>query len=91
MSTVKDVEDFEGPRQEEDAKSEGDLVYWTFHGYQGGRCWTPRRELETSGFLVNQGINYMTNDSTPSNEIVLETWALPITVLLAVVAYIRNV
>ena len=51
----------------------------------------PRRELETSGFLVNQGINYMTNDSTPSNEIILETWALPITVLLAVVAYIRNV
>ena len=51
----------------------------------------PRRELGTSGFLVSQGINYMTNDSTPSNEIDLETWALPITVLLAVVAYIRNV
>ena len=58
-------------------------------GGDAGRA--PRRELETSGFLVNQGINYMTNDSTPSNEIVLETWALPITVLLAVVAYIRNV
>ena len=49
----------------------------------------PRRKLETSGFLVNQGINYMINDSTSSNEIVLETWALPITVLLAVVAYIN--
>ena len=69
-----------GPRQEEDAKSESDQVYWTCHGY------IPRGEM-----LVNQGINYMTNESTPSNEIVLETWALPITVLLAVVSYIKNV
>ena len=69
-----------GPRQEEDAKSESDQVYWTCHGY------IPRGEM-----LVNQGINYMTNESTPSNEIVLETWALPITVFLVVLAYIRNV
>ena len=78
MSTVKHVEDFEGPRQKEDAKSEGDQVYWTCQGYQGGDAGqAPGGELETSGFLVNQRINYMTNDSTPSNEIVLETWALP--------------
>ena len=66
-----------------------------------GRCWTGawKRALEITGFLVDQGIKDMTGRfllciKDPNfvrifcqNEIVSETWALPITVLFAMVAY----
>ena len=64
-----------------------------------GRCWTGawKRALEITGFLVDQGIRDLTfrelqKDSYFArifcqDEIFSETWALPIAVLFAMVAY----
>ena len=63
------------------------------------RCWTGtwKRALEITGFLVDQGITDLNFRELLKylnfvrifcqNEIVSETWALPITVLFAMVAY----
>ena len=52
----------------------------------GGKCWTGtwRRTLEITGFLVNQRINHQTLFCKNNFS---ESWALPITVLFAAVAY----
>ena len=61
-----------------------------------GRCCTGawKRALEITGFLVDQGIKDLTFREDLNFvsifwqiEIVSETWALPITVLFAMVAY----
>ena len=64
-----------------------------------GRCWNGawKRALEITGFLVDQGIKGLTFRELQKdlnfvriflqNETFSETWALPITVLFAMVAY----
>ena len=61
-----------------------------------GRCWTGswKRALEITGFLVDQGIRDLTFREDINfvrifcqYEIFSETWALPITVLFAMVGY----
>ena len=55
-----------------------------------GRCWTGtwKRALEITGFLVDQGIKDLNFVRIfCQNDIISETWALPITVLFAVFTY----